>query len=241
MEAFYLVLTFALGALVAWLVVRGDRALQAAGERSLSGGIRRIFWPSWFAVVDVETTALDAQKGALVSIGAVHPLTGDEFYCQCWVCPGAYIDSQSMEINMADWIEDRTLPSEAEAVGKFVRWMHRHGVRLIGGKNPSFDVRWLEAAWNRAKDEGYPGLYATPAQNARGKFPLTHRTLDLHSLVLAWAMMHRPEALLAEGFKTDDLYPLLGLPREPKPHNALTGARMEAEAFRVILERGGVL
>jgi DNA polymerase III epsilon subunit-like protein len=228
MDALSLVLCFALGLLVAWVVMRATASTAAA----VAVGARRIFWPSWFAVVDCETTALDPKRGALVSIGAVHPLTGDEFYCQCWVRPEAFIDSQSMEVNMADWIEDRSQPSESEAVLRFLRWAHKRGVRLLGGKNPTFDVRWLEAAWDRAKADGIA---------TENKFPLTHRTVDLHSLVLGWAIVHRPQALLAEGFKTDDLYPLLDLPREPKPHHALTGARMEAEAFRVILEKGGAL
>lgn len=184
-------------------------------------------WPAWFAVVDVETTALDAERGSLVSIGAVHPLTGETFYGQCRVREGALIESDAMAVNMADWIEDRTLPSEGELVAKFARWAQKRGVRLIGGKNPSFDVRWIFAAWKR---EGLPG-----------RLSFSHRTLDLHSLALAWALVNRPEAVTAEGFKTDDVYRLLGLPKEPHPHHALTGARMEMDAFRVLLEKGGVL
>lgn len=213
------------GGMAGWLAYRmgwaDGRAITAPAVP------RSVLWPAWFAVVDCETTALDPKLGSLVSIGAVHPLSGETFYGRCRVREGALIDSKAMEVNGADWLEDKALPPETELVAKFARWMHRHGVRLVGGKNPTFDVRWLEAAWARGE---FPV-----------KFPITHRTLDLHSLVLAWALVHRPAALLAEGFKTDDLYPLLGLPQEPKPHHALTGATMEAQAFRVILEKGGML
>lgn len=225
----HLVLVLIALALVAHVFYAWGRSDERREVERFRDSPTLIRWPSWFAVVDVETTALDPAKGSLVSIGAVHPLTGETFYCQCWVREGALIESDALAVNMADWLEDRTQPSEAEAVTKFVRWAEKRGVRLIGGKNPSFDVRWLEAAWKRAQTE----------KQEAGKFPLTHRTLDLHSLALAWAMMHRPEALLAEGFKTDDLYPLLGLPKEPRPHHALTGAKVEAEAFRVLLEKGG--
>jgi hypothetical protein len=188
---------------------------------------RRLHWPAWFAVIDVETTALDAERGSLVSIGAVHPLTNETFYCQCRVRAGALIEAEAMAVNMADWIEREDLPTEAEAVAKLARWLEKRGVRLIGGKNPGFDVRWLFAAWKRA---GLPG-----------RLPFSHRTLDLHSLALAWALIHRPGAVVADGFKTNDVYRLLGMPDEPHPHHALTGARMEAEAFGLLLEKGGVL
>lgn len=202
------------------------RADRERDKKRFESG-RRIHWPAWFAVVDVETTSLDEQRGSLVSIGAVHPLTGASFYGQCRVRPDALIESDAMAVNMADWLEDPRLPTEGELVEKFARWAELRGVRLIGGKNPTFDVRWLFAAHKRA---GSPN-----------KLSFTHRTLDLHSLALAWALVYRPVALTAEGFKTDDVYRLLGLPEEPRPHNALTGARMETEAFKVILERGGVL
>jgi hypothetical protein len=231
MEEYFIFAPFALGVFVCWLVMRGRAAAEA--EQAAAGGSRRIYWPAWFAVVDVETTALakDAHRGSLVSIGAVHPLTGETFYCQCWVREGAYIDPESMAVHMADWTDDRTQPSEAEAITRLVHWAKKRGIKLIGGKNPMFDLRWLEAAWMRAQE----------GRQEPGKFPLTHRTLDLHSLALAWALINRPVVVTSEGFKTDDVYRLLGMPDEPKPHHALTGARMEAKAFRVILEQGGVL
>lgn len=197
------------------------------GGGAAAGSPAMLHWPAWFAVVDVETTALDAERGSLVSIGAEHPLTGETFYGQCRVRHGALIEPEAMAVNMADWIEDGDLPTESELVEKFARWASKRGVRLIGGKNPAFDVRWLFAAWKRAGRDG--------------RLSFSHRTLDLHSLALAWALVNRPAAVTAEGFKTDDVYRLLGLPPEPHPHNALTGARMEMDAFRVLLGKGGVL
>jgi len=164
---------------------------------------RVVRWPAWFLVVDVETTCLDEKRGSMVSIGAVHPLTGDTFYCACRVREGAYVESDAMAVNMADWIENPILPTEGEAVAKLAKWAAKRGGRLIGGKNPTFDVRWLEAAWKRAE---FPA-----------KFPFTHRTIDLHALVLAWALVERPHLVMAEKFKTDDLYAALGLPSEPRP------------------------
>jgi hypothetical protein len=37
------------------------------------------------------------------------------------------------------------------------------------------------------------------------------------------------------GCYTDAIYKMLGMAEEPKPHSALTGARMEAEALRALV------
>lgn len=180
--------------------------------------------PGWFAVVDCETSCLDPDRGALLSIGAVVPATGDRYYREARAYVGACIDHESLAVNgfTLEQITDPSKLSEAELFSDFARWMGRRGIRLIGGKNPSFDRDWLKAAWKRA--------------NLPGRYMLTHRTIDLHSLAWAWALRHRPEVLVESStLRSDELYPLLGLEPEPKPHHALTGAVMEAEAFEVLL------
>ncbi|MFA6959927.1 MAG: exonuclease domain-containing protein [Opitutaceae bacterium] len=180
-------------------------------------------FPGWFAVVDVETTALDPERGALLSIGAVVPATGDRYYGECFVRAGALVEPEALAVNGAtsERLVDMSLRSEAALVSDFAYWMRKRGIRLIGGKNPSFDQGHLKAAWARA--------------NMPGRYPLTHRTVDLHSLAWAWALRNRPEVLNADGIKSDELYVMMGMEPEPKPHNALVGALVELDAFRFLI------
>jgi hypothetical protein len=62
---------------------------------------------------------------------------------------------------------------------------------------------------------------------------LLHRTLDLHTLALACSLAGRL-AMPARGWTADGIFEACGLGPEPKPHTALTGARMTASALRVM-------
>lgn len=186
-------------------------------------------WPEGFMVVDCETTGLDPRAHSLISIGAVVPATGAEFYGECRVWPGAHVDPEAMEVNgeTTERIYDLDYQTEAELVREFARWAERQSVRLVGGKNPGFDQSFLKAAWKRAHD---PQVV---------RWPLTHRTICLHSLAWAWAMQRRPDLVERDGVKSEDVYVAMGLSREPKPHRADTGAAHELEAFRHLLVRDG--
>ena len=184
--------------------------------------VTRVVMPSWFAVVDVETTSLNYERGSMLSIGAVIPATGETFYGECRAWEGAHIDPESLAVNGAtiERVNDSLIQTEAELVTAFLFWATMRHLKLIGGKNPSFDMGFLKAAWKRA---------------GGARWSITHRTIDLHTLAWGWAIRHRPEALEGDGIKSDALYELMGLKPEPKPHHALVGAKVEAEAFELLL------
>ena len=178
-------------------------------------------FPSSLVVVDVETTGLDPLLCSLLSIGAVVPATGDEFYAECRVWAGARIERRALEVNGCthERCVDPALPSPAEIVRQFITWCHTRGLGVLAGMNPRFDREFLAAM----------------APDAR--LPFSHRTVDLHTL--AYAMAARRGLLVpASGFHTDAIYALLDLPPEPQPHNALTGARREAEALGLLIAGG---
>jgi len=178
--------------------------------------------PRWLVCIDVETTGLDPRRHGLLSVGAYHPASGEEFYGECRPPNGAVVDAAAMRVNgqniteararcvdavgvvtdLGVWL-DRLLAREAEWVGKLT----------VVGKNPRFDLDWiLENDWSHAV-----------------KFKFSHRTIDVHAVALALAAARGLEAPRME---IEAIYEALGLPVEPKPHNAFTGALFAWLALR---------
>lgn len=176
-------------------------------------------------VVDVETTGTNPQRHSIIELGAVW-LTGqehpEEFEMECSMWEGAEYNPEVEAINGrtdASCINPILL-TESELIREFVEFLDKDFDFILAGMNPSFDRRFLLAAAERA------GL---------GRLPIPHRTLDLHSLALADAIVSKSR-VPKRGLYTDRIYEHLRLEAEPKPHRALTGARKEAEAFETLLD-----
>lgn len=177
-------------------------------------------------VVDLETTTLDANKGSILQFGAVWLSGGEgEFEMDCRMWDGAVIDPKSLEINglSQERCCNPALPTEGEVIAEFLRWLGPQPV-MLAGINPSFDRAFLHAAMRRAA--GGRNVHKTEL------FP--HRQLDLHSLTVSYAIA-KGEPVPSRGFYTDEIYAVLDLDPEPKPHVAIVGARKEAEALRILL------
>lgn len=182
-------------------------------------------------VVDLETTGLNARVHSIHQIGAVW-LTGGvgEFSMDCRIWPGAAIDPEALSISgrTLEQITDPSLPLEGDAVKALLDWADVECgpggklLMLLAGLNPSFDRAFLHEAQLRP---------SSPKVMAR-RFP--HRVLDLHSLAISYAI-GRGEPVPSRGYSTDEIYSVLDMQPEPRPHVAIVGARMEAEALRVLL------
>ena len=107
----------------------------------------------------------------------------------------------------------------------FQAWLQTTGDRTIAGHNVSFDVSFLEFSSK---------LYGI-------NLGLGHRNVDTHALTYASYMkrgMKPPTKSSKSDINSDAVLAYCGLPAEPKPHNGLVGAKMEAEALsRLILGR----
>jgi DNA polymerase III epsilon subunit-like protein len=183
-------------------------------------------------VVDLETTALDERRGSILQIGACWLMSEpedpelQEFEIDCRAYDGAEIDVEALEVNGCSEarVWNPSLPTESEAIELFLAWLWKccgvGSTIILAGLNPSFDLRWLNAARKRAGEAG--------------KSPFPHRTIDLHTLAISYAIAAEKE-IPAKGFVTDDIYRLLDLPPEPRPHVAIQGARAESEALRILL------
>jgi DNA polymerase III epsilon subunit-like protein len=173
--------------------------------------------------VDVESSGLDPRRDSIVSVGAVDlDDPTNQFYDECRVWDGAHISDESLAITGFTREEvgpESSRKSEAELVAAFIAWaLDRPQSHTFVGQNPRFDAAFMEEACKRANIE----------------FPFAHRTIDTHSL--SWLHMTQrgitpPVENRRSGINLDFILRYAGLPPEPKPHNALTGALSHAEVF----------
>ncbi len=173
-------------------------------------------------VLDVEGSGLIATKNSILSIGAVDlDEPTNQFYDECRVWDGAVIEDQALAINgfTREEITDPSRKSEAELIAGFVAWAtDRPTYRVLAAQNPSYDLEFVQAACTRAGIE----------------CPFGKRTIDVHTLVWAHMTMHGVELPVDTHrsiINLDFALRYCGIPEEPRPHNALTGAFCHAEVI----------
>lgn len=182
-------------------------------------------------VVDIETTGLDARLHSIVSIGAVDfEVPERQFYGECKIWEGAQVQDAALRVNgfSIEQITDPTKKTLEQLVGEFFAWTRQSQNRTLMGHNTFFDHGFLQVTAER---------YHMP-------WDFGHRIIDLHSI--AWAHMKMraiepPVKYNRSAINNDTILEYVGLPAEPKPHNGLVGALMEAEAFSRILHGRGLL
>jgi DNA polymerase III epsilon subunit-like protein len=178
-------------------------------------------------VLDIEGSGTNYEKHSILSIGALdlqNPT--NRFYGECRMWEGAHVMEDALKVNgfSEAQITDPAKESEVELITRFMAWSEELTDRTIGGQNPSFDRDMSKAAAARA------GI----------NWNLAYRTIDTHSL--AWMHMikrgvtppldaaHKRSAL-----NLDAILVYCGIPDEPDPHNALTGAMCHAEVISRLL------
>lgn len=178
-------------------------------------------------VLDIEASGLNFEKHSIVSLGALdleHP--ENRFYAECRVWDGAHIEEEALEVNgfTREQITDPAKKSEAWLIEQFIGWSAELHNRTMAGQNVSFDRDMAKQAALRA------GL----------NWNFAHRTIDTHSL--CW--MHMINAGLTppldeehhrSALNLDAVLNYCGIPDEPQPHNALTGAMCHAEVISRLL------
>lgn len=175
-------------------------------------------------VLDVESSGLVPEKHSILSLGALDlEDPTNQFYEECQVWEGAEIEDEALAINGFSREEvmgqGSNKQTEAGLIASFVAWaMDRPKDRTLAAQNVTFDRLFVEAACKRA------GLES----------PFAHRTIDVHSLV--WLhMVERgitpPTKNSHSGIDLTAALSYVGVPEEPKPHNALTGAYCHAEVI----------
>ena len=178
-------------------------------------------------IIDIEATGTNAQKHSILSIGALdleNPI--NRFYGECHLWEGAHVMEEALEVNgfTKEQIYDSTKQTEAELITTFMEWTHTLSDRTPAGQNVSFDRAYVEAACVRAHVQ----------------FDLPFRTLDAHTLCYLHMLKrgitppfdieHKHSALNLDGVMN-----YCGIPDEPDPHNAMTGAMSHGEVIARLL------
>lgn len=167
-------------------------------------------------ILDIETTGTDPKRNCMLSLGAVDFETGKEFYSECSIFEHSEVDPVAMDINGMN-IADHQPGMKINPIRlylDFVDWCEDFpDVTLAGHNIGHLDILFLEEC--HRLHLGNVG------------FPFSYRTVDLHSVAFT---------VFRESLKHSDICKRLGLPPEPKPHNALSGARSERDAFKLLLK-----
>lgn len=175
--------------------------------------------------VDVEASGTDPRKHSIVSIGAVDLADPSrQFYDECRIWEGAHIMDEALAVNgfTRDEITDPARKSEGEIVRAFLAWAEDAPEHTFAGQNVSFDRDFLKAA----------------AERAHLDWAMPYRTIDIHTLAYQHMVgrgISPPVENRRSALDLDKILLYVGLPREPEPHNALTGALLHAEAVSRLL------
>lgn len=177
-------------------------------------------------VVDVETGGIDPLKNPLLSIGAVEfENPTNQFYSEIAPLRELEITEEALKvngINVEEWKEKEHLGG---AMASFHTWVYEVKLHdVLGGHNPQFDLGFLNVNIRRCAHE----------------LPFSYRTVDLHSIAYSHFYM---DPTMKDDEKnhltSNEIYKRLNMKTEPKPHNALNGAKYETEAlYKLILGHG---
>lgn len=176
-------------------------------------------------VLDIEASGVDYQKNSILSLGAIDfDNPENRLYLECRVWDGAHINPDALAVCgfTEKEAKDSAKETEAQLVAQFLTWAEGIEDRTLAGQNVSFDRDFVRAACERAKYD----------------YPFAYRTIDTHTLAYMHHVVHGkkiPFKNRHSGLDLDAILNYVGIPSEPEPHNALTGALCHAEVIARLL------
>ncbi len=180
-------------------------------------------------ILDIETSGTNPYKHSILSIGAVDFSDPKrQFYEECKIRENAEFTEEALNVNgfKIEDIKNENKKSLETILNELIVWMKPIRDKTIAGHNVNFDAEFLNYSFELYKID----------------FSFGYRVLDTHSLVYADLLSKNKEIPIKNektAITSNYVFKYVGLPEEPKPHNALNGAKMEAEAIsRLILKKG---
>jgi DNA polymerase III epsilon subunit-like protein len=184
--------------------------------------------------LDIETTGLNPENGhVILSIGAVadrkvkkNPVV--EFYGLICPTPQQFsrASQEALQVNGATWdvLREQGRPF-ADVRDDFLRFLVDNGLlagkTMLVGQNPEFDLEFLDCYMGgELRFVGFP-------------FEDVYDNRDFYSI-----LVNRRQMPLIRRRSGDAISEALGLEPEPKPHNALTGARTARRNYEAMLALG---
>lgn len=180
-------------------------------------------------VIDVEGSGTNYELHSMVSLGAIDfSNPSNQFYKECRIWEDAHIMDKALAVcgYSREEITDPRKISEGEMVHEFIAWAQGVEDQTFVGQNVSFDRDFVKAAAHRA---------------GHTEWPFAYRTIDTHTLAWMHIIKRKIVPPLEHNHSALNLDAILiycGIPEEPKPHNALTGAKSHAEvASRLLYDK----
>lgn len=174
--------------------------------------------------IDVETGGLDPKNSALLAIGAVDMIDPTRtYYIEMRAREGAEVSKGALKVNgfTEESVNDPAKFTEEKAMHNFIGWVNEcSGQKILLGHNASFDLSFIKESCKRYDISN----------------PFQHRVVDLHSVYYAEEWRHKGydfEAVSRKISLNYILQELFGV-KEPDPHNALTGAKCNAEVMHAL-------
>lgn len=173
-------------------------------------------------------TGLEPEQHSIVSVGALdfdHPER--QLYEECRAWEGAKIEAEALAVNgfTHEQITDSKKQTEADLVHKFITFSEGMSDTTLAGQNVFTDLAFLRAAAIRAGHTAWP---------------FAHRIIDIHTMCFEHMIKRGVNPPIDSvkrhsALNLDAVLKYCGIPEEPKPHNALTGAKCSAEVISRLL------
>jgi DNA polymerase III epsilon subunit-like protein len=184
-------------------------------------------------VFDSETTGLSPTRNGIVALGAIDPETGDTFYEECRIDDDTEINPYALQVNgfTEAQVRDPNKETQAELIQHFEAWCKAHNATVLSGYNVNFDIRFLKgAARKNGIAWGLPIKYADVEQIYMKEI-FTNPDFDDE---INKYLLRTGEDRNVKGVKMDHALESLDIGKEPRPHNALTGATYCAELLSLM-------
>ena len=154
----------------------------------------------------------------------------NQFYQECHIWKGAQIQPSALRVNgfTTKQVTDQNKKSLKDVLIELFEWHQEIEDKTIAGQNINFDLAFLHRSIKREKI----------------KWHLGHRSIDLHSICYAHHLKNKtcpPQKNNKTSLSLDAIANYVGLPIEPNPHNALTGAKYAAECFSRLIFTNNLL